>query len=99
MMARKNPHEGSSFESFLEEEAILEETRERAIKAVVAWQLDKAMKARRMTKADMAKRLSTSRSQLDRLLDPKNDTVTLRTLARAARAVGKKLRLDLVDAS
>ena len=99
MMARKNPHEGSSFESFLEEEGILEETRERAIKAVVAWQLDKAMKARRMTKADMAKRLSTSRSQLDRLLDPKNDTVTLRTLARAARAVGKKLRLDLVDAS
>lgn len=99
MMARKNPHEGSSFESFLEEEGILEETRERAIKAVVAWQLEKAMKARRMTKADMAKRLSTSRSQLDRLLDPKNDTVTLRTLARAARAVGKKLRLDLVDAS
>lgn len=99
MMARKNPHEGSSFESFLEEEGILEETRKRAIKAVVAWQLEKAMKARRMTKADMAKRLSTSRSQLDRLLDPKNDTVTLRTLARAARAVGKKLRLDLVDAS
>lgn len=99
MMARKNPHERSSFESFLEEEGILEETRERAIKAVVAWQLEKAMKARRMTKADMAKRLSTSRSQLDRLLDPKNDTVTLRTLARAARAVGKKLRLDLVDAS
>ncbi len=96
-MRRKNPHDGSSFESFLEEEGVLEETRERAIKAVLAWQLARAMKAQKMTKAEMAKRLSTSRSQLDRLLDPKNDTVTLKTLAKAARIVGKRLRLDLVD--
>ena len=97
-MPRRNPHDGSSFESFLEDEGLLEEAREKAIKAVLAWQLTRAMKARKMTKAQMAKRLATSRSQLDRLLDPNNDTVTLRTLAKAARAVGKRLRLDLVDA-
>jgi hypothetical protein len=98
-MKRRNPHDGSSFESFLKEEGVLEETRERAIKAVLAWQLARAMKARRIGKSAMAKRLDTSRSQLDRLLDPKNDNVTLRTLARAARAVGKRLRIDLVDAA
>ena len=98
-MTRRNPHDGSSFESFLEEEGVLEETRERAIKAVLAWQLARAMKTRKISKSTMAKRLETSRSQLDRLLDPKNENVTLRTLARAARLVGKRLRLDLVDAS
>lgn len=96
-MTRRNPHDGSSFESFLEEGGVLEETRERAIKAVLAWQLARAMKARKISKSTMAKRLETSRSQLDRLLDPKNENVTLRTLARAARLVGKRLRLDLVD--
>src|SRR5438552_645025 len=96
---RRNPHDGSTFESFLEEEGVLEETRERAIKAVLAWQLARAMKAGKISKSEMAKRLDTSRSQLDRLLDPKNDNVTLKTLAKAARQVGKRLRLDLVDAA
>jgi antitoxin HicB len=96
-MTRRNPHDGSSFESFLEEEGVLEETRERAIKAILAWQLARAMKTRKISKSTMAKRLETSRSQLDRLLDPKNENVTLRTLAKAARMVGKRLRLDLVD--
>jgi hypothetical protein len=98
-MKRRNPHDGSSFESFLKEEGVLEETRERAIKAVLAWQLARAMKARKISKSVMAKRLDTSRSQLDRLLDPKNDNVTLRTLSKAARAIGKRLRIDLVDAA
>ena len=98
-MTRKNPHDGSSFQSFLEEEGVLEETRERAIKAVLAWQLARAMKTRKISKSAMAKRLATSRSQLDRLLDPKNENVSLKTLARAARIVGKRLRLDLVDAA
>jgi DNA-binding Xre family transcriptional regulator len=98
-MKRRNPHDGSSFESFLKEEGVLEETRERAIKAVLAWQLARAMKARKISKSAMAKRLDTSRSQLDRLLDPKNDNVTLRTLSKAARAIGKRLRIDLVDAA
>jgi DNA-binding Xre family transcriptional regulator len=98
-MKRRNPHDGSSFESFLEEEGVLEETRERAIKAVIAWQLANTMKTRKISKSTMAKRLDTSRSQLDRLLDPKNDNVTLKTLAKAARAIGKRLRIDLVDAA
>jgi antitoxin HicB len=96
---RRNPHGGSTFESFLEEEGVLEETRERAIKAVLAWQLARAMQAGKISKSEMARRLDTSRSQLDRLLDPKNDNVTLKTLAKAARQVGKRLRLDLVDAA
>jgi DNA-binding Xre family transcriptional regulator len=98
-MTRRNPHDGSSFESFLEEEGIIEETRERAIKAILAWQLARVMKTRKISKSQMAKQLDTSRSQLDRLLDPKNENVTLRTLAKAARVVGKRLRLDLVDAA
>lgn len=98
-MSRQNPHDGSSFESFLEEEGVLDETRERAIKAVLAWQLARAMKRRKISKSMMAKRLATSRSQLDRLLDPKNVNVTLKTLSKAARIVGKRLRLDLVDAA
>lgn len=97
-MAKKNPHRGASFESFLEEEGRLEKSTEKAIKAVLAWQLARQMKAQKLTKAVMAKRLKTSRSQLDRLLDPKNDRVTLSTLSKAARAVGKRVRIDLVDA-
>ncbi len=98
-MAKKNPHRGSSFESFLEEEGLLEEATEKAIKSVLAWQLARQMKAQRITKAAMAKRLNTSRSQLDRLLDPDNDHVTLATLSKAARAIGKRVRIDLVDAA
>jgi predicted XRE-type DNA-binding protein len=90
---------GSRFESFLSEEGMLEETTERAIKAVIAWQLHQAMRRRRLTKKAMAQRLGTSRSQLDRLLDPTSDAVTLASLKRAARLVGKKIRMDLVDAA
>jgi len=98
-MAKKNPHRGSSFESFLEEEGRLEESTEKAFNSVLAWQLARQMKTQKLTKAAMAKRLRTSRSQLDRLLDPKNDHVTLSTLSKAARAVGKRVRIDLVDAA
>jgi antitoxin HicB len=90
---------GSSLEDFLREEGMLEEATEHAIKAVIAWQLQQAMKEQRLTKKSMAERLGTSRSQLDRLLDPANEGVTLESLKRAANLVGKRLRIDLVDAA
>jgi hypothetical protein len=89
-------HIGSSFESFLDEEGIREELQAQALKEVLAWQLEEAMKAEKLTKAAMAKRMDTSRAQLDRLLDPKNTSVTLHTLQKAAAVVGRRLRLELV---
>ena len=92
-------HSGSTLDSFLEEEGILEEVEAVAVKRVIAWQLAEAMKAGKISKKAMAERLGTSRSQLDRLLDPENSAVHLQTIARAARAVGKRLKLDMVDAA
>ncbi len=86
---------GQLFEDFLKEQGTLEETTERAIKRVLAYQLATEMKRRNITKSEMARRLDTSRSQLDRLLDPEKDNVTLATLVRAARAVGRTLHLEL----
>jgi len=86
---------GELFEDFLAEQGTVEETTERAVKRVLAFQLATAMKEQSISKVEMAKRLETSRSQLDRLLDPQNDTVTLAVLARAAKAVGRTLRLEL----
>jgi antitoxin HicB len=97
-MTRNNPHFGSSVEDFLEAEGILEEATERAIKAVVAWQLKTKMEQNHITKSALAKKLHTSRSQIDRVLDPKNDDVTVATLRKAAEAVGQKLKLELVAA-
>lgn len=92
-------HTGSSFDSFLEEEGILEEVEAAAIKRVIAWQLTEAMKAAHLSKKQMAERIGTSRSQLDRLLDPENTAVHLQTIAKAARVVGKRLRIEMVDAA
>jgi DNA-binding Xre family transcriptional regulator len=92
-------HSGSTFDSFLEEESILDEVEAVAIKRVIAWQLAEAMKAGKISKKAMAERMGTSRSQLDRLLDPANSAVHLETIARAARAVGKRLRMEMVDAA
>ena len=86
---------GSSFESFLKDEGVLEETTARAIKRVIAFQLVSAMKKKRLTKNALAKRMSTSRSQLDRILDPNNEGVSLQALANAAKAVGRQLHLEL----
>jgi len=88
-------HIGSSLDGFLKDEGIFDEAQAQAVKEVVAWQLAEAMKARSLTKARMAVLLKTSRSQLDRLLDPKND-VTLSSLQRAAAIVGRKVRIELV---
>lgn len=90
---------GSSLDSLLEEEGILGEIEAVAIKRVIAWQLTKTMKAKNITKKAMAARMRTSRSQLDRLLDPENSAVNLATIARAAKVIGKKIRVDMVDAA
>lgn len=92
-------HSGSTLDSLLKEDGILEEVEAVAIKRVVAWQLAQGMKAKKISKKAMAERMKTSRSQLDRLLDPKNAAVQLSTITRAAKVVGKKLRLELVDAA
>jgi antitoxin HicB len=89
-------HIGSSFDDFLSEEGILEAAIEHAIKRALAWQIEHEMKAKGMTKAVMAKRMETSRAQLDRLLDPENTSVTLHTLQRAAVIVGKRLKVELI---
>lgn len=93
----RNPHRGSSFDSFLKAEGLLEDTHAHAVKAVLAWQLAEEMKARNISQKKMAERLRTSRTQVARLLDPDNESVTLATLKRAARLVGKRIRLELVD--
>jgi antitoxin HicB len=90
-----NSHLDSSFDNFLEEEGIRDAARMYAVKRVLAWQIGEAMKAQGITKSEMAKRMRTSRAQLDRLLDPENDKVQLDTVQRAAAAVGKTLRLEL----
>lgn len=86
---------GQLFEEFLREQGVSEETTEVAVKRVLAFQIAAAMKEQHLSKVEMARRLETSRSQLDRLLDPDNDTVTLATLARAAKAVGRTLKVEL----
>ena len=95
-MKRRNVHVGSSLDAFLKEEGILEETRTIAIKEAVAWQVQEAMRKDNITKVEMARRMKTSRAALDRLLDPGNESVTLQTLSRAAHAIGRELRIELV---
>jgi antitoxin HicB len=101
MNTRKNrkkiDHSGSTFDSFLAEEGIREEVEAVAIKRVLAWQLEQAMQEQQKTKQAMAKQLHTSRSQLDRLLDPSNVSVTLDTITRAARALGKRVIIRVAD--
>jgi len=88
-------HMGSSIDDFLEEEGIFEEAQTEAIKEVVAWQLAEAMKKRKISKNKMAAMLKTSRTQVDRLLNPKDD-ITLSSLQRAAAIVGRRVSIELV---
>ena len=87
---------GSSFEDYLREQGTLEATTAAAVKRVIAWQLREAMATERLSKNQMAKRMNTSRSQLDRILDPNNDRIQLATLMGAAEAPGRRLRIELV---
>lgn len=93
---KKNPHRGTTLDSFLAEEGILEETQTVAVKEVLAWQIQEAMAARKLSRNRLAQEMGTSRSQISRLLDPKDGNVTLATLQRAAAAVGRKVRVDLI---
>ena len=90
-------YSGSSFDSFLQEEGIRDDVEAVAIKRVLAWQLEQAMSKQHITKQAMARELHTSRSQLDRLLDPRNVSVSLDTMARAAKALGKSLAIRITD--
>ena len=95
-MTNKNPHIGSTFESWLDEKGIREDVTAAVVKSVIADQIAAAMKERGLTKSRMAAMMHTSRAQLDRLLDPSSGSVTLETLMTAARAVGRELRLELI---
>jgi antitoxin HicB len=90
-----NKHVGSSVDDFLKEDGIFDEARSVAIKRVIAWQIQQAMKQKKISKRQMAERMKTSRTQIDRLLDPANMSVQLNTLQRAAGIVGQRLIIEL----
>lgn len=92
----KNKHIGSTFDDFLAEEGLTEEVEAGAIKKIIAYQLQDAIKKEQLTKTALAEQLYTSRAAVNRLLDPENESITLLTLKRAAAVLGKKLRLELV---
>jgi antitoxin HicB len=93
----KNKHVGSSFDDFLKEEGLHEEATRHAIKRIIAWQLSEAMKAKKISKSEMARRMKTSRTQVERFLDPENDSVQLDTIQKAAAIVGKRLIVTFED--
>jgi len=97
-MVKRNRHMGSRIDDFLAEEGVLEEFQARAIKEVIAWQLGEAMKERKLSKRKLAEMMHTSRTQIDRVLDPADGNVTIETLQRAAAIVGRRVQLELVRA-
>ena len=95
-MNEKRGYIGSSFSDYLKEQGSLEETTAVALKRVLAWQLRQAMEQEQISKNAMAKAMNTSRSQLDRILDPENERLQLNTLISAARVLGRELHIELV---
>jgi predicted XRE-type DNA-binding protein len=91
-----NPYIGSSLDELLEEDGVLDEVEAIALKRVLAWQVQELMQEKGLTKTEMAQEMNTSRASLDRFLDSKNTSVTLNTMVNAAKAVGKRLRIELV---
>jgi len=94
-MTKKNPHWGTSLDTFLSEEGIREAAKAEAVTRVVAWQLTREMERQGMTKATLAEKMHTSRAQVDRILKAKGN-ITIETLQRAAALVGRELRLELI---
>ena len=94
----KNPHDGGTLDDFLREEGIYEQVEAAALKRALAMKVADLMREKQIKKAAMAKEMKTSRAALDRLLDPANTSVTLATLTRAAKALGKKIKIELVPA-
>ena len=97
-MAKRNLHSGSNFDDFLKEEGIFEEVHAKALKRALAEQIEESMQAANISKVKMAELMATSRSQLDRVLDPDNISVQLDTLMKAARAVGKTVEITFKKA-
>ena len=95
---KNRTHRGSELRAFLKEEGIWEEVEERAMKKALALQLEKLLAKNELTKAEMAARMKTSRAAVDRLLDASNPSLTLSTLGKAARALGRKIKIELVPA-
>jgi hypothetical protein len=98
-VAKRNPRTGSRFDDFLKEEGMFEEVQAKALKSALAEQLEESMQAAKLTKLEMAKKVATSRSQLDRVLDPSNVSVQLDTLIKAARALGKEIEIKIKRAT
>ena len=98
MPKTKNPHRGSDFRDFLAEDGILAEVEARALKRALVLQLQDALKAAHLSKSEMATRMKTSRAVVDRLLDADNPSLTIATLGKAAQALGRKLRFELLPA-
>jgi antitoxin HicB len=96
MMKIETKNRGTHLDELLQEDGILEDVTAKAIKSVLAWQISQQMKKKKLSKVKMAEAMNTSRAQLDRLLDPKSGNVTLATMQKAANAVGKSLRVELV---
>jgi DNA-binding Xre family transcriptional regulator len=94
-----NKHRGSDFDDFLKEEGIFEEVAESSEKRIIALQLEKAMKERKLNKAEMARRMHTSRAVIDRLLNADNNSVTLATLQKAAHVLGRQIRIQFVESA
>jgi antitoxin HicB len=94
---KANPHIGSDFDDFMKEEGLYDEAQAIAVKRVLAFQLERDMLKARLTKAAMARRMGTTRAQLDRVLNPENPSTTLQTLVKAAGAVGKRVKIVLVS--
>jgi antitoxin HicB len=92
---KRNPRHGSTLDDLLREEGVLEQFQAVAIKEVIAWQIQRAMKEKKLSKNRMADLMRTSRAQLDRLLDPEQGNVTIETLQRAANVLGRPLRIEL----
>jgi DNA-binding Xre family transcriptional regulator len=92
----KNPHDGSSLDDWLKEDGLYEEVQAVALKRAFALKLADLMEEKKVTKTSLAGQMRTSRAALDRLLDPANTSVTLATLTRAARALGRKVKIELV---
>ena|SRR5436190_18950961 len=93
-----NRHRGSTLDDFLAQEGVLDEFQAKAVKQVVAWQLAEAMRERKLSKNQLAKQMKTSRTQVDRVLDPAAGNVTIETLQRAAGMVGRRLKVELIEA-
>jgi antitoxin HicB len=96
MKPATNPHLGSDFENFLAEEGLLEGANALAVKRVLAWQIEQAMKEKKISKSRMAEMMHTSRAALDRLLDSTDTSLTLATLTKAANALGKRVEVQLI---